>query len=49
MQENLEQLLKSLVGSDMKITITIEPSKGLTAEQVEKARKAGHEGKEIRL
>jgi hypothetical protein len=49
MYENLEQLLKSLVGNDKKITITIEPANGMTAEQIEKARKAGHEGKEIRL
>jgi hypothetical protein len=47
--EDLIKLLDSLKDSNMKITITIEPKGGLTAEEVEKARKAGHEGKEIQF
>jgi len=31
----------------MKVTITLEPVAGLTAEQVEKARQAGREGTDI--
>jgi len=31
----------------MKVTVTIEPVAGLTAEQVEQARKAGREGTDI--
>ena len=46
-QEILQTLLESLAGSNMKVTVTIEPVSGLTAEQVEKARQAGREGTDI--
>lgn len=48
-QETLQTLLESLVKTDVKITITIEPNSGLTGSQVEEARKAGREGTEIQL
>jgi hypothetical protein len=38
-----------LVKTDVKVTITIEPNKGLTGSQVEEARKAGREGTEIKF
>lgn len=43
----LEELVKSLLGSDKKITITIEPNNGLDGSQIEEARRAGREGDEI--
>ena len=47
MQDKIKELLESLAGSNMKVTVTIEPVAGLTAEQVEKARQAGREGTDI--
>lgn len=47
--ETLSTLLESLVKSNSKITITIEPNNGLTAEQVDKARAKGREGQDIQL
>ena len=49
MQETLQTLLESLVNKGIKVTITFEPKLGLTAEEVDKARKAGFEGKDIQL
>lgn len=46
-QETLKTLLESLVSSNAKITITIEPNNGLTGSQIEEARKKGREGQDI--
>lgn len=47
MQDKIKELLESLAGSNMKVTITFEPAAGLTAEQVEEARKKGRQGQDI--
>lgn len=47
MEEIWQKLYEYSQENNLKITITMEPKGGLTAEEVEKARKAGHEGKEI--
>lgn len=46
-QEICKILSESLENNNTKITIIIEPANGLTAEQIEQARKAGHEGKDV--
>jgi hypothetical protein len=46
-QETLKTLLESLVSSNAKITITIEPNNGLTGSQIEEAREKGRLGQDI--
>ena len=47
--KTLSTLFESLVSTNVKVTITIEPNNGLTGSEVEKARAAGREGKEIQF
>lgn len=47
--EDLKKLLEMVLGSDKKVTITIEPNIGLNGSQIEEARKKGREGDEIRF
>ena len=49
--ENLKQLLEYLADKNLNVTINfnINENRGLTAEQVEEARAAGREGREIRF
>jgi hypothetical protein len=46
-KETLQTLLESLVSSNAKITITIEPNNGLTGSQIEEAREKGRLGQDI--
>ena len=47
MEHKIKELVETLVKNNVKVTITLEPNNGLTAEQVEKARQAGREGTDI--
>jgi len=47
MLDKLQQILKEITNSNMKITVTIEPNNGLTGSQVEEARQKGRQGQDI--